>query len=179
MQSWATGKKPHPRTWTRAQVYKKFSGRQYKYEGRYLQFSPKPILLGKPTNHFLILCRITHLPWYTITDKPIVSVSRTTDEMLEEGRSSVTLECQADANPPARIFWKKMGPAEQRQYTERLEFNPVMRKDSGSYICQAENSLGLSNEEPAEIDVLCELCAQKPITRRVIILFFIWFYLPP
>eukprot|EP00094_Tigriopus_californicus_P013464 TCALIF_13024-PA protein Name:"Similar to KIRREL Kin of IRRE-like protein 1 (Homo sapiens)" AED:0.12 eAED:0.13 QI:0/0.83/0.76/0.92/0.91/1/13/506/759 len=114
---------------------------------------------GKP-----LMCKIEHPAYRTgsqettvvldVLYKPIVSVSRTTDEMLEEGRSSVTLECQADANPPARIFWKKMGPAEQRQYTERLEFNPVMRKDSGSYICQAENSLGLSNEEPAEIDVL-------------------------
>ena len=37
-----------------------------------------------------------------------------------------------------------------------LELKPVTRKDGGTYLCQAENSIGLSNEEPAEIDVQCE-----------------------
>ena len=39
---------------------------------------------------------------------------------------------------------------------DTLELKPVTRKDSGTYLCQAENSIGLSNEEPAEIDVQCE-----------------------
>ena len=37
-----------------------------------------------------------------------------------------------------------------------IELKPVTRKDGGTYLCQAENSIGLSNEEPAEIDVQCE-----------------------
>ncbi len=45
---------------------------------------------------------------------------------------------------------------EERQYAESLEFNPVRRRDSGTFVCQAENSIGLSNEEHADIDVMCK-----------------------
>lgn len=47
-----------------------------------------------------------------LVDKPQVSISRQSDDdFVEEGRSSVTLKCQADANPPARIFWRKYADA--------------------------------------------------------------------
>ena len=40
------------------------------------------------------------------------------------------------------------------------------RKDSGTYICQAENSIGVSKEEAAEVNVLCEyLTSFKAICR--------------
>ena len=87
-----------------------------------------------------------------------MSISSTSsDDPVEEDRSTVTLKCVSDANPPGRIFWRKYGGDEEpRQYTEELTFEPVRRRDSGTYICQAENSIGLSNEEPVEIDVLCK-----------------------
>lgn len=76
---------------------------------------------------------------------------------MEEGRGTVALTCLSDANPPGRVFWRKFSRGEeQRQYLDVLEFDPVKRKDSGTYICQGENSIGLSNEEPVEIDVLCK-----------------------
>ena len=79
-----------------------------------------------------------------------------TDDVLEEGRSSVKMTCTSDANPQGRVFWRKYGASEERQFVETLEFNPVMRKDSGTYVCQAENSIGLSAEETVELDVLCK-----------------------
>ena len=93
--------------------------------------------------------------------KPKVTVTRQSDDVLEEGRSSVSLTCSADANPPARIFWRKYGTSEVRQFVETLEFSPVSRKDSGTYVCQAENSIGSSNEEAAEVDVLCKFFKTK------------------
>ena len=89
-------------------------------------------------------------------DKPKVSIDRIADPIVEEGRASVTLTCGADANPPARIFWRKLGTSDERQFVESLEFNPVQRKDSGTYVCQAENVIGQSIEETTDIDVLCE-----------------------
>ena len=90
------------------------------------------------------------------SDKPKVTVTRESDDVLEEGRSSVKMTCTSDANPQGRVFWRKYGASEERQFVETLEFNPVMRKDSGTYVCQAENSIGLSAEETVELDVLCK-----------------------
>ena len=93
-------------------------------------------------------------------DKPKVSITRLADDTLEEGKASATLTCGADANPPGRIFWRKLGSAEERRFVESLEFAPVQRKDSGTYVCQAENSIGVSKEEAAEINVLCKYTFQ-------------------
>ena len=100
----------------------------------------------------------------------MVTVSRVSDDHLEEDRSSATLKCASDANPPGRIFWRKYaggsGADETRQYAEQLEFSPVRRTDTGTYVCQAENSIGVSNEEAVEIDVLCELIQCLPQCNR-------------
>ena len=62
-----------------------------------------------------------------LADKPRVSIVRSGDDVFEEGRSSVALRCVADANPPARVFWRKYGPTtaggsqeEARQYVDTL-----------------------------------------------------------
>ena len=78
------------------------------------------------------------------------------DDIIEEGKSTVKMSCSADANPPARIFWRKRGSAENREIVETLNFSPVMRGDTGTYVCQAENAIGLSAEEIVELDVLCK-----------------------
>jgi len=111
-----------------------------------------------------LICRVVH-PAYTndheetavkldLLYKPKVTVTRVADDVLEEGRSAVKMTCTSDANPPGRVFWRKYGASEERQFVETLEFNPVMRKDSGTYVCQAENAIGLSAEETVELDVL-------------------------
>lgn len=89
-------------------------------------------------------------------------VTKEADEILEEGRGSMTLSCISEANPPGRVFWRKFESGEEtRQYLDQLIFDSISRKESGTYVCQAENSIGLSNEEAVEVNVLCEFIASR------------------
>ena len=92
--------------------------------------------------------------------EPKVSIRRIADDTLEEGKASVTLTCGAEANPPGKIFWKKLGSAEERRFEESLEFAPVQRNDSGTYVCQAENRIGVS-QKSATINVVCKYTFQN------------------
>ena len=92
-------------------------------------------------------------------DKPKVSIRRIADDTLEEGKASVTLTCGADANPPGRVFWKRLGSAEELE-RKSLEFAPVQRNDSGTYVCQAENRIGVS-KEATTINVVCKYTFQN------------------
>ena len=98
-------------------------------------------------------------------DKPRVKIVREADEILEEGRSTVSLTCEADGNPAPRVFWRKYGgnprnpgqdPSDVKEYKTKQEFDPVTRQNSGTYVCQAENSVGLSDEVTSDVDVLCK-----------------------
>ena len=94
--------------------------------------------------------------------EPKVSIRRIADDTLEEGKASVTLTCGANANPPGTIFWKKLGSAENyKLFVESLVFAPVQRNDSGTYVCQAYNSIGVSKEEAARINVICKYTFQN------------------
>ena len=84
-----------------------------------------------------------------------------TDPVLEEGKGSVSLTCTSESNPPARISWSKVGEESSQQYAEVLKFAPVTRKDAGTYTCLAENTVGKSAEEHADVDVLCR-CMPGP-----------------
>ena len=64
----------------------------------------------------------------TFPDKPKVTVIRQASDVLEEGKGSISMTCSANANPPARVFWRKYDGAEENQYVETLEFSPVMFK---------------------------------------------------
>jgi hypothetical protein len=55
-----------------------------------------------------------------------VTVTRQASDVLEEGKGTITMTCQADANPPARVFWRKYGGTEESQYVETIEYSPVM-----------------------------------------------------
>jgi hypothetical protein len=84
--------------------------------------------------------------------KPTVSIQREDSPVLEDGVGSSTLTCTSQANPPATVSWQKVGDKVTKQDT--LHMNPIKREQAGVYICQAENSVGRSEPEETEVDVL-------------------------
>ena len=84
---------------------------------------------------------------------PRIDVTISKSGALIEG-SEVTLSCQAEANPPARITWRKLesGEASIIGTTPQLHLAGISKEDAGTYQCTAENELGLS--KPSTIPVL-------------------------
>ncbi|XP_037038558.1 hemicentin-2 isoform X1 [Bradysia coprophila] len=72
---------------------------------------------------------------------------------LEEGKDSLILRCEADANPPASIVWRRAGRSEIASLQETLQLRPVGRRDAGLYTCQAQNSVGSSEQLSVQLDI--------------------------
>ena len=98
----------------------------------------------------------------TIADKPTVSIARVDTPVLEEGVGSVSLTCTHQSNPPARVTWSKVGDKSGPQHTQELQFSPIRRQQAGTYICQAENSVGRSEPEQTQVEVLCKCSISVP-----------------
>ena len=75
---------------------------------------------------------------------------------LEEGKDNLILRCEADANPPASIVWRRAGRSEIASLSESLQLRPVGRRDSGLYTCQAQNSVGTSDQLSVQLDIKCK-----------------------
>lgn len=56
------------------------------------------------------------------TDAPTIRLLGAPQIDLEEGKDSLVLRCEADANPPASVVWKRAGRSEiaSLQVSERL-----------------------------------------------------------
>uniref|UniRef100_A0A1S4GUJ9 Peroxidase n=2 Tax=Anopheles gambiae TaxID=7165 RepID=A0A1S4GUJ9_ANOGA len=74
--------------------------------------------------------------------------------------STLTLECEADGNPLPHIWWKKDGlpvnETSQVYFTDdaiELTIDHAEESDSGTYVCVAENELGIAEVE-AEVVVI-------------------------
>lgn len=65
------------------------------------------------------------------TDAPSIKLLGSPQIDLEEGKDSLILRCEADANPPASIVWRRAGRSEIASLTESLQLRPVGRRDSG------------------------------------------------
>lgn len=91
-------------------------------------------------------------------DPPEVRLQGVPTHDLEEGRDNVVLRCVADANPAAKIVWKRAGRSDIVSLEETLQFRPVGRRDTGTYTCQAQNVVGASEPHSVQIDVKCEYC---------------------
>lgn len=72
---------------------------------------------------------------------------------VEEGKDSVSLMCEADANPPANIVWRRAGRSEIASLQKSLQLRPVRRRDSGLYTCTAQNSVGTSEALSVQLDI--------------------------
>ncbi|KAL9887979.1 irregular chiasm C-roughest protein-like isoform 4-T17 [Glossina fuscipes fuscipes] len=72
---------------------------------------------------------------------------------LEEDKDALVLRCVADANPPASIVWRRAGRSEIASLQETLQLRPVGRRDAGLYTCQAQNSVGTSEQLSVQLDV--------------------------
>ena len=96
-----------------------------------------------------------------LTDMPKVSIAHLIDNVVDEGRA-LNLTCTANGNPRAMILWKKLGLEEtliskkqghSGHVVEQLEFDPIQKKDNGTYMCQAKNAIGVSKDKLVEIKV--------------------------
>lgn len=90
-----------------------------------------------------------------ITDAPSIKLLGAPQIDLEEGKDSLVLRCEADANPPASIVWRRAGRSEIASLAENLQLRPVGRRDSGLYTCQAQNSVGTSDALSVQLDIKC------------------------
>ncbi|XP_055848314.1 hemicentin-2 isoform X1 [Episyrphus balteatus] len=72
---------------------------------------------------------------------------------LEEDKDALIMRCVADANPPASVVWRRAGRSEISSLQESLQLRPVGRRDAGLYTCQAQNSVGTSEQLSVQLDV--------------------------
>ncbi|XP_043221154.1 kin of IRRE-like protein 3 isoform X1 [Amphibalanus amphitrite] len=87
---------------------------------------------------------------------PEVRLAGRPDRDLEENVDSVVLRCVADANPPANVFWRFVSRDTGRTetfYVDTLELRPVTRKNSGTYQCEAGNTVGKSEPLTTALDI--------------------------
>lgn len=95
------------------------------------------------------------------TDAPTIKLLGSPQIDLEEGKDSLVLKCEADANPPASIVWRRAGRSEIASLTGSLQLRPVGRRDQGLYTCQAQNSVGTSEALSVQLDIKCNRCIYK------------------
>lgn len=88
---------------------------------------------------------------------------------MEEGKDSLALRCEADANPPASIVWRRAGRSEIASLTESLQLRPVGRRDSGLYTCQAQNSVGTSDALSVQLDIKCNKTNVVKCFKKIVI----------
>lgn len=95
-----------------------------------------------------------YLPFHS--DAPTIKLLGAPQIDLEEGKDNLVLRCEADANPPASIVWRRAGRSEIASLSESLQLRPVGRRDSGLYSCQAQNSVGTSDVLSVQLDIKCK-----------------------
>ncbi|KAI9576892.1 hypothetical protein GQX74_011315 [Glossina fuscipes] len=90
--------------------------------------------------------------YFTLHDAPTIRLIGSPEIDLEEDKDALVLRCVADANPPASIVWRRAGRSEIASLQETLQLRPVGRRDAGLYTCQAQNSVGTSEQLSVQLD---------------------------
>lgn len=88
-----------------------------------------------------------------VTYPPETRLIGTPGSDIEEDVDTVVLRCVTDANPLASVVWRRAGKSDISSLEESLQFRPVTRRDSGTYTCQARNSIGVSDPLTVQLDV--------------------------
>lgn len=84
---------------------------------------------------------------------PSVTLEGAPTEDIEEGVDDVMLRCLVDSNPGANVVWRLKGQNDVFSFQREVRFNPVSRKHSGTYTCEARNPVGGSDPISVNIDV--------------------------
>ena len=90
------------------------------------------------------------------TDAPTVTLQGAPTGDIIENQDKVSLRCIVDANPTANVFWRQVGKTDVFSFSEKVIFNPVTRRNSATYTCEARNSAGASDPISVKIDVKCK-----------------------
>ncbi|CAG0880543.1 unnamed protein product [Cyprideis torosa] len=106
-------------------------------------------------NMITVEYRHLHLttPSFPRGDSPVISVDGVPTDDIEEG-DSVLLRCLVQANPPAKVIWKKLGRSDYYNFEPELSFKRIARENSGNYVCEAQNELGKARGNSVEVDPL-------------------------
>ena len=101
----------------------------------------------------LIIC-------HYVSDLPHVSVDMSGDQVIGLGDisqgDSVSITCNTNGNPAPDVVWYRDGSGEIVSRQETMTISDIRRDQAGTYVCQANNSVGQSDPKKIELQVKCE-----------------------
>ena len=113
-----------------------------------------PAVAKYPGSGWLRLRHLGYILTNNFSDAPRIT-SQSQELSLGEGES-VLLPCRVTANPPATVEWVRQNSGQVVGEGEELALAPLNRSLADTYICQARNSLGLSEPLAHTLTIQCK-----------------------
>ena len=103
-------------------------------------------------------CHQSHITHYLslLSDLPQVSVDMSGDVGDISQGDTVTVSCSAQGNPAPELVWYRDGSGEIVSRQNTLTISNIRRDQAGTYVCQANNSVGQSEPKKIQLHVKCE-----------------------